>query len=284
MVTWKWSIVRYAPMNAYDISGVGRFDVPYQPRVEAIVAPPNPPAALVELFPSLPGAIARSSGQPNLYWETWPPDMEVVKWGWARFDRWTDVSQSYFEKEWSPSLDEWVDSLVAKHASSWHLALPFVAKRDQPEFSAGGVALDYGPWLTTIKRRTWPYPTMSHCEVCGADYFHDCVRYFLIRRWGEPGICPRCGFAAMMGQNAPRSLDKQGVEAGLQALRRLADVVGVIPPQNFRVAFAAEGLDRPTRAKLVAGLLCAPDDGDHLAVSFVQLQTGTLAAQLANGR
>jgi hypothetical protein len=63
----------------------------------------------------------------------------------------------------------------------------------------------------------------------------------------------------MMGEHALQVLDRSGIDSGLEALRRLAEVVGVIPPQDFRLALTAEGLDLTTRARLVAALLCAPN-------------------------
>ena len=246
-------------MQNYNLQGVGDLNVPYQPRVQPITALPNPEDSLRQLFPELEEAIQRASGYPNLYWETWPPDNAVTHWGWARFDRWTAQSQAQFASAWTTSCDLWVDSLIEHHGSAWHLALPFVAKRDKPELQMSDLALQYGPWLMTVGRRTWPFPLMLDCDICRARYYHDSVRYFLIRRWGEPGICPRCGHEALFVQHASGSLDEVSVTNALAALRRLADIAGVIPPQDFRAAFSTEGFSRAKRAELVAALICAPD-------------------------
>lgn len=246
-------------MSDFVLAGVSSLETVYQPRVAPIDAPPAAPPTLVQLFPGLSDAIALASGRPNLYWETWPSSTEVRKWGWARFDQWSDSAQENFEREWTSDHDNWVDLLIASHASSWHLALPFLAKRDHPELLDGPISLKYGPWCATVKRRKWAFPTLAACTVCGVQYYVDSVRYYLVRRWGEPGICPRCGFGAMMGEHATLSLDKAGVESALEELKRLADIVGVIPPQNFRTALGAEGLDPASRARLVAALLCAPN-------------------------
>ncbi|MFZ5904507.1 MAG: hypothetical protein ACOYZ8_13255 [Chloroflexota bacterium] len=246
--------------------------------------PPKIPNDLIGQFPRL-GEILSTVHNPmnNLYWETWPPIQDVMKWGWTRFDLWPSISQKKFDQLWPLDGDDWVDSLIGIYGSNWHNALPFLTARDQPEFLGrlqsasetreiviSGIykdnpavivdtALSHGPWVRTVKRRDWVFPSPNYCSICGTGYYIDTVRYFLLRKWGYTSVCPRCLYIASYGipETSPLYMNFS-LEDGLKNLQTLASIVQVIPPQAFRETLPNPGYDPSIRDRVLGAMICIP--------------------------
>ena len=262
---------------------VGPLDTGWAPRVTIYGhPPPKIPTDLSSQFPRL-GEILSTVPERDLYWETWPPSLTAMRWGWARFDQWAQYGQAKFDRLWPPDGDDWVDSLIEVYGSSWHKALLFVTAGDQPEFlgrlqsafesqesRVGGIyganhshavsiALDYAPWVRTVKRRDWVFPFPNFCSICGTGYYVDTVRYYFLRMWGHTGVCPRCMSVASYGMPATSPMyEGFTLDAALKSLQDLSSVVQAIPPQSFRETFPNPGFDPSIRDKVLAALICVP--------------------------
>jgi hypothetical protein len=239
---------------------------------------------LISQFPNLSEILSNVyTPWNNLYWGTWPPNQAVMQWGWTRFDLWSNKAQARFNQLWPTDGDDWVDSLIELYGSSWHNALPFLAVRDQSEFlsrlesackgreitipgiySANNrvtveVALEHGPWVRTVKRRKWDFPSPNYCSICGAGYYVDTVNY-LLRKWGPTNTCPRCMYIASYGIPTTSPMyKKHSLKAALKYLQDLSSIVQVIPPQSFRETFPNPGFDPSVRDRILAALICIPN-------------------------
>lgn len=263
---------------------VDPFDTVWTPRVHTTPLQPNIPTDLITQFPRLE-KILSTVHHPwnNLYWETWPPLIEAMKWGWTGFDHWSSSAQTKFDEIWPVNGDDWIDSLIDEYGSSWHNALPFLVARDQSVFldnlqsvcssqmiAISGryennldvvvdFALNHGPWGRTIKRRSWTFPCPKHCSICGIGYYADTVRYFLVRKWGHNSVCPRCMFIASYGvpTTSPLYRNFTRVET-LKYLRDYASLIQIIPPQSFRETISNPWPDLDILNRVFAAMICLP--------------------------
>lgn len=260
-------------------------DTSWTPRVHVDHLPPNPPKDLVAYFPRL-NKILSTVHQPmnTLYWETWPPFMEVMNWGWTRFDLWTSSAQEKFDEIWPVDGDDWIDTLIDIYGSNWHNALPILVIRDQPTFienlkvlcetrkiTISGTyennpdvvvnsALKYAPWVRTVKRRSWVYPCPRNCSICGEGYYVDTVRYYLVRKWGNSNVCPRCMFIASFGIPTISPLYRNFTRAeALKYLQDLSSLIQFIPPQSFRETIHNPGFDPDVLHRILAVMICIPN-------------------------
>ena len=268
-------------INYFPHIEVAPLDTKWQPRVQVGRLSPNVHSDLITQFPRL-GEILSTIHHPwnNLYWETWPPVMDVMKWGWTRFDLWSQKAQKQFDQIWPDNGDEWIDSLIDIYGSSWHIALPILAIRDQPEFLsnlqstievgkivAPGIytgdldeALKYAPWVRTVRRRSWTFPSPKTCSICGIGYYVDTVRYYLVRKWGHSGICPRCMFLASFGIPETEPIHREfSLDEALKYLQILASLTEVIPPQSFRETFSNPGFESSIQNSILAAMICIPN-------------------------
>jgi len=263
---------------------VDSLETKWQPRVTVNYPAPVIPDDLIREFPRLGEILSIvSSSENNLYWETWPPVQNAMKWGWTRFDLWSSKAQEKFDELWPIDGDDWIDSLINIYGSNWHNALPLLVARDQPEFLsklveasnsqeimisgyyAGNpdvtarVALSHAPWPRTVKRREWRFPYPDVCKICGVGYYVDTVRYFLVRRWGHTNICPRCLYAALNGiPETPSLTINFSLPETLKYLQDLASISQIIPSQSFRETLANPGFDPHLRDRLIAAMICIP--------------------------
>lgn len=271
--------------NIFSHIAVGELNTIWVPRVNNINYPsPYIPDDLIAQFPRL-SKILSTIHKPmnNLYWSTMPPSKDVMMWGWTRFDLWLVQGQEKFDQIWPDSGDDWIDSLIDVYGSTWHLALPSLIARDQPEFVSAllsacengeivvsgkykdnpNVALNHylalAPWVRTVKRRDWPFPFPKNCSVCGTGYYADTIHPDFIWRWGI-GVCPRCLYLASFGVTETSPFTRNiSLDSAIKSLKILASISQTIPPQSFRETFVNPGFDPITLAKLIAAMICVPN-------------------------
>ena len=258
---------------------LGRLDSVGSPRMQVKRGVPSVPPELAGRFPSLGATLMHQRKPVQVYLETVPPAPDAARWMWP--SGWDETAQRNFANAWPSGLDAWVDELIETFGSQWHNAFqvlapthqrPFIRRLEQLAASKQlrltnmyqddvdvtvSVALSAGPAATQIERRTWPYPTVSTCNICGDQHFFDFVRYWAIRDYGGPGVCVLCREAAL-GLPGDPAFKNKDLDVSLAALARLAKVTGVIPPQNFRTTIKAIGLSEEARADAIAALITTP--------------------------
>lgn len=271
---------------------VDRLDSKWTPRVaDPAFSSPQVPEEVASIFPAL-AKIRKRFKAITCYWETRVPHPDAL-W-WQTSSGWHPGAQTVFDGNWPSELDVEVDLLIEQFGSSWHTAFQVLAPVRWPWFTERlaeltrdgelelsnmykghvdvtvGLALVEGPYRATLKRRTWPFPNEQICSVCGCMHYADTVRYYLVRDYGGPGVCPTCLTLASSGFENPIIRPVVTLSEALAALCRLSDAAGVIPPASFRSTIKTAGFSPQQRALIIAGLVATPDSGwfrDALEVS-----------------
>jgi len=268
---------------------VDRFDVRGTPRVgPETIGKPHVPPAIDEAVPHFRARRKATVRQWNVYWESKVPHPDAA-W-WSVTSGWNPTAQETFDAAWPRELDEDVDRLIDDYGSTWHTAFQVQAPTHYPDFvrqlsdlsGSGRLSLDNmyrgnvdvtvhlalreGPYRTTLQRRRWTFPTIVLCDVCGAEHYADTVRYYLLRRFGLPGVCTVCGHLAAFGDQVVTD----SLEVSLAAIKQFVDVVGYIPGVSFRHKFTTVGMTRERRGLMLA---CAAMIGDPRAIT--KLHGGT---------
>jgi hypothetical protein len=278
---------------------VDRFDVRGTPRVgPETIGKPHVPPAIDEAVPHFRARRKATVRQWNVYWESKVPHPDAA-W-WSVTSGWNPTAQETFDAAWPRELDEDVDRLIDDYGSTWHTAFQVQAPTHYPDFvrqlsdlsGSGRLSLDNmyrgnvdvtvhlalreGPYRTTLQRRRWTFPTIVLCDVCGAEHYADTVRYYLLRRFGLPGVCTVCGHLAAFGDQVVTD----SLEVSLAAIKQFVDVVGYIPGVSFRHKFTTVGMTRERRGLMLA---CAAMIGDPRAITKLHGGTWLKVLQAAGG-
>lgn len=230
--------------------------------------------ALVDEFPQL-AQHTSGAALTNVYLETYPSLHEARPW--VRYAGWNDRAQAVLDAHWPTALDGYVADLISTYGGQWAHAFEFLAPVQQPDYVAAlgelaatgelaldnmyrgdvavttSIALSVGSLRYGMGRFDWPFPMPMECGVCGQPSFYDFVRYWLIRRYGRPGICAPCLAAAAAGHDMVGDVD-----AAVTALTALARHAAVVPPKSFRDDVTTVGIADERRRRIIAALLCVP--------------------------
>jgi hypothetical protein len=252
-----------------------------------------PPKAIRALVPQI-DQLALAADRGGWYWETRPPHPAFRRFDDVRIARkpvnsWTPRDDLVLTEQWPASLDAVVDGFVELFQSQWSAAVAVTPPESNPVAAfvrdlvgSGKVempsfteytreqlisykiynALDRGVFNVTVARRGWEFPTARSCCCCGARHYYDLARYYLIRDFGIPGICPPCMVGARYGLRQV-DFDRDSI---LGALRHLSKLTGLVPDSHFRDRVVTAGMDDHDRGAIVALMLAIPEPPEVLRV------------------
>lgn len=192
---------------------------------------------------------------------------------------WTYHDQDRFEALWTTEGDKVADQLADRYGYGWPYLIAQSIAASAPDlyqtlmqYATGPDAPDVPskPWPDDVmyehiaiqgsfhvlrKRRTWAEPSEITCATCSRKFWSGDLAHWEYKRYGPARFCSECTVSALTGYQGPWISSQDAV---IEAVRRLSDALGIIPPENYPFLHFPPDAQDEDRDKWMGALILTP--------------------------